>query len=132
MTPERINVLNEMGFDWGSEKIIKSSIYDSSGMSLAWKEKLNELKTHGDGKVPSSSPLGSWCIRQRREYLDMKEGVKSSMTEEKIAALKSVNFDFSPSETTWNLRIKQLMDYKGIFGDCMVSCIHKFLRVFLM
>lgn len=123
MTPERIEVLNLMGFDWGTERI-KPNVSESSGMTLAWKEKLKEFKrykeTHGDAKIPSSSSLARWCVRQRREYQHLNMGEKSSMTEEKIAALKSVNFDFDPSETTWNLRIQQLMDYKKQYGDCMV------------
>ena len=92
MTPERIHVLELMGFDWGP------------GTSRQWEGRYGELKVyfelHGHCKVPSGTPLERWCRYQRGEYRKWKRGERTSMTKTKYEALESINFDFSPNNTT--------------------------------
>ena len=72
-----------------------------------WEERFNELKKYkkiyGDTPVPTNYPeapkLFWWIQRQRqsfRNYVDGKVG-KASMTEERIARLKSIGFVFNPN-----------------------------------
>ena len=121
ITPERIHVMELMGFEWYPER---SGGPNGDTTSQRWQEKFGELKAyielHGNCKLPSGSPLAMWCGTQRREYRQWKRGEKSLMTKTQFEALQSINFDFCPNETTWNLRIEQLKDYKKEHGDCLV------------
>jgi hypothetical protein len=65
-----------------------------------WKKKFNELQqykaTFGNTMVPqryqANPQLGTWVHTQRRQFKLMKEGKKSSMTQEKVDALNSIEF----------------------------------------
>lgn len=55
-------------------------------------------ETYGDCVVPqryqSDPQLGTWVHTQRRQYKLMKEGKKSSMTEDKIRDLDAMGFEW--------------------------------------
>jgi Helicase associated domain len=92
MSPERLSILNEIGFVWDSH-------------DAAWKEKLNELKEfrheHGHSLVPSNyrpnPQLATWVKCQRRQYKLYWIGKPSAMTPERILQLDQVGFE-------WELR----------------------------
>ena len=43
------------------------------------------------------------------------------LTEERIEALKAINFSFeSPRKRTWNRRFDELCQYRALYGDCLV------------
>lgn len=122
MTLERIEALNSIGFKWN----IKSH----------WRDMFAELKKykniHGDCLVPykceENPKLGRWVSNQRHDYKLYCEGKKSSMTEKRIAALVSIEFEFGndnrknvDKETRWNERFQELIQYKNKYGDCNVS-----------
>lgn len=94
MTEERIAVLERIGFVWDSHV-------------AGWDERMNDLieykKAYGHCNVPSNYPsnrqLAVWVKRQRRQYKFFLDGKPSSMTEERIASLENVGFE-------WELRCR--------------------------
>jgi len=82
LSDERINSLNEIGFEWqGVHK------------DLQWEKYFDELVAYkeekGDTKVPRSlGKLGSWVRRQRQSF---KEG---AMTEERTNKLNELGFEW--------------------------------------
>ena len=42
----------------------------------------------------STSKLGSWASRQKRLYVKMKEGLDTTMRDERVAKLESIGFAF--------------------------------------
>jgi hypothetical protein len=95
MSDERVQALEEIGFVWDSH-------------SACWDEKLEELlqyrEVHGHCNVPSrfaeNRQMAVWVKRQRRQYKFYCEGKASSMTEERIAILEGLGFQ-------WDLRGKK-------------------------
>lgn len=95
MSDERVQALEEIGFVWDSH-------------SACWDEKLEELlqyrEIHGHCNVPSrfaeNRQMAVWVKRQRRQYKFYCEGKPSSMTEERIAILEGLGFQ-------WDLRGKK-------------------------
>jgi len=77
-------------------------------------------KQHGDFHVPKKSKkLWSWVAHQRRQYLFMKEGKKSSMTKERADQLDAVEFVWSgPHSNTWKRMFEKLVRYKEQHGHC--------------
>jgi hypothetical protein len=95
MSDERVQALEEIGFVWDSH-------------SACWDEKLEELlqfrEVHGHCNVPSryaeNRQMAVWVKRQRRQYKFYFESKPSSMTEERIAILEGLGFQ-------WDLRGKR-------------------------
>jgi len=91
-TPERIALLDALGFVWDSHEI-------------SWIQRLDELhaykKEHGHCLVPSTYPknaqLATWVKCQRRQYKLFAEGKTSNITQERIDQLVEVGFE-------WELR----------------------------
>ena len=89
------------------------------------KDKVKEYWMEGENCYSNlrSSPyqkLSSWAMRQRREYHNLKRGEKSTMNPRRIELLEKIGFDWSPRETKWNARVKELIEYKKLHGDCLV------------
>ena len=92
MTVERIAMLEKIGFVWDSHL-------------AAWKMRMYELilysVDYGNCNVPSTYTLlhglAVWVKRQRQQYKLFKNGKPSSMTEERIAGLENIGFE-------WELR----------------------------
>mmetsp|Transcript_8108 Transcript_8108/g.9432 ORF Transcript_8108/g.9432 Transcript_8108/m.9432 type:complete len:210 (+) Transcript_8108:3-632(+) len=138
MTQDRIDLLNELGFVWSladksavliNANISKLSTSDENmnlmhSKDITWMNTYNQmkeyLKLHKVTTAPPSSNLGVWAARQRREYQSFKLKEKSNMTLERIQLLNDIDFDWSPRDTKWNMRIQELLDYKRRFGDCCV------------
>eukprot|EP00547_Thalassionema_nitzschioides_P003991 CAMPEP_0194204362 /NCGR_PEP_ID=MMETSP0156-20130528/3909_1 /TAXON_ID=33649 /ORGANISM="Thalassionema nitzschioides, Strain L26-B" /LENGTH=379 /DNA_ID=CAMNT_0038930357 /DNA_START=146 /DNA_END=1285 /DNA_ORIENTATION=+ len=95
-----------------------------------WYRRLNDLyqykKMYGDCNVPQKyeldPPLGVWVNKQRMEMKFRMEGKKSSLTQDKIDALKTIGFVWARSkgQKAWDQKYKELMDYKAEFGNCLV------------
>ena len=92
MTEERIAMLEKIGFVWDSHV-------------AAWELRMNELinysEVYGHCNVPATytfhQGLAVWVKRQRQQYKFFKNGKPSCMTEERIAALENIGFE-------WELR----------------------------
>lgn len=89
MTQERVEILERVGFVWS--KNLSQPSWDNK-----FRELLEYKEIHGDCLVPtkfSSNPsLGRWVSTQRAHYKLMKEGGKTSMTEERFRRLESIGF----------------------------------------
>ncbi|KAG7372913.1 helicase domain protein [Nitzschia inconspicua] len=85
-------------------------IFDSH--RAGWYERFETLKAfylaHGHCGIPTKFEDGSlnvWMKHQRRQYVVFMNGKKSTMTEERIAALNSIGFNWNPRKL---LRLKNL------------------------
>lgn len=84
--------------------------------NVAWKSKGQK------GTDPSIVTLGKWVSKQRSEYKKFQAGKKSQITEERIAALDAVGFEWAPGATLvdWDVRYQQLVDYRDENGHTNV------------
>lgn len=106
LTIERIQRLESIGFTWSVRPEPKSS----------WNIKFEELKAYkelfGNCMVPqryqANPSLGTWVHTQRRQYKLMKEGKKSSMTQEKAEALDSIGFYWTAKNALANTNTASL------------------------
>ena len=152
MTPERLQVLNDIGFIWSGTSL-SSSVGNSYGVKddhndskndhhtlthnfqnvstmqdQLWMNQYQTLKEYWSEndqcytnlKTSKHSSLSSWIVRQRREYQKWKLKEKTTMTKNRIELLESIGFDWSPRDSTWKLRIQELIEYKNHHGDCLV------------
>jgi len=93
-----------------------------------WSDRFGELvayhNRHGHCLVPNSYtenvPLAEWVKRQRYQYKLKQLGHHSSMTDERIAALESLDFVWNSHDQTWEERLNDLKEYKRQYGHCDV------------
>jgi hypothetical protein len=92
-----------------------------------WETRYQELveykHKHGDCTPPQTeeyAELWTWVFVQRRMYSIRSAGMPSSMTDKRVEALDYISFIFNMHEEIWNLRLKELHEYKRNFGDCLV------------
>jgi hypothetical protein len=86
LTPDRLELLNSLGFVWDSHEVNWSEKF---GALLAFK------RDNGDCNVPSNfvdKKLATWVKCQRRQYKLHFAQRGSSMTEARIAALNKIDF----------------------------------------
>lgn len=78
--------------------------------------------TNGHCRVPSTSPLGQWVVRQRFLYRQYPLGqAKPSLTNERIDLLNQLSFQWSTrSEQMWDTRMNELRQFKRQHGHAMV------------
>ena len=125
ITQERIDLLNSIGFEWSTYKV------------LPWMDRFELLRNykeaHGDCLVSHRHPtLGIWVNSQRAYYRLLKEGKKASITQERIDLLNSIGFEWSPSKVLpWMDRFEALRNYKEAHGDCLVSSRHPGLGIWV-
>jgi len=126
MTQSKMMHLNALNFKW--------SLRESKRPWSEWMEELRGYKLeHGDLNVPlkyeRNVPLGSFVNNQRSEYRRYVKNTNndgknsnSSMTEERIRELEGMGFMWSVRDgrTPWNVRLKELREYKKRYGNCDV------------
>lgn len=133
MTPERVEVLNKMGFIWSGTTTnykdgVLTIISAQQSKNQIWNDNFQQLQeyinTHGSTiSLSSSTKLGVWAARQRREYQKKQLDEKANITKERVDLLNSIGFDWSPWDTKWQLRVNELLEYKRQHGDCLVSTV---------
>jgi len=115
---EKVVKLNCIGFNWEKSKI-----------KGVWERRFEELRKYrgrfGDCNVPEkyddNPSLGKWVTTQKQQYEKFKNGKKSQLTEERIAELETLEFEFdSRKEDTWKSKFEMLRKYKDEHGDCNV------------
>jgi hypothetical protein len=129
ITVERIAQLNAIGFEW--------SIYEGTGLK-GWHDKFQLLcafqHEHGHCRVPhsflvDSDNLGHWVNHQKeyyRNHLAGKIGKHASITEERIALLNGIGFEWSIREGTgldekgWQRKFQLLCAFQREHGHCRV------------
>jgi len=100
MTPDRIQLLEDLGFDW------HPPAGPNAKQEEQWRQRCRELEAYkaefGHCRVPtknfpSNPALGQWVNDQRRQYRLMKQGKPSSMTEERVRILSDIGFEWHTS-----------------------------------
>lgn len=94
MTEERIESLEQLGFEWNTDKWKDTKEWEDP---VSWDERFQELldfkAAHGHTIVPQSTPgLGTWVNRQRYFFKNMKQGKKRRLTTEKALKLSGIGF----------------------------------------
>ena len=117
LTPERIDALETLGFNW-------------STASIRWEghfQKLVEYKEmHGHCRVPQNHSvdnvnLGIWVKTQRSNYQKYLAGKYSPLTQEQIDQLNTVGFDWGIFMTDWKGTFEKLVQFKESHGHCRVQ-----------
>jgi hypothetical protein len=62
---------------------------------------------HGHCSIPRRHPLQPWVDRVRVAYNDLQEGIVATITEEQIARLTAIGFDFSEKKSGRGQRRKR-------------------------
>ena len=93
MTPERIAMLEDIGFDWNP-------------LETRWREMLEQLVEYryrtGNFNVAATAEyrsLRNWVQSQREAYWKHQKGLPSTITEERIAMLNDIGFLWKASST---------------------------------
>ncbi len=118
LTIVQFNKLDLLGFDWDP---------DNTHWESRYKELIVFHKTFGHCNVPRSyglslsdqNPLASWVCTQR---IFRKRGW---VTEERIAKLNQINFDWDPKKTMWDIRFKELCEFHKTYKHCKVPQNYK-------
>ena len=130
LTDERIAALGAMGFEWDGTGVNNPGNPNDE----LWYEMLGKLgeykEENGHCNVPrSQGKLGQWVKNQRSEYQKRRVGKKTSLTDDRVAALESMEFEWVGTGTNksgksnddlWNERLVELRDYKEENGNCNV------------
>ena len=95
MTPQRIKILNYIGFVWdASDKSGKKR--DDEGWMRMLKQLMEYKEEHGNCLVPNryddNLKLGRWVAAQRKMYNYAKKGETTHMTDERVYELQKVGF----------------------------------------
>mmetsp|Transcript_337 Transcript_337/g.475 ORF Transcript_337/g.475 Transcript_337/m.475 type:complete len:386 (+) Transcript_337:660-1817(+) len=93
-----------------------------------WQERFDELvafqRRGGHCLVPHTFPenpaLARWVKRQRYQYGLIQQNKTSSMTEDRIVILENIGFIWDSHEAAWQERLKELLEFKKIYGTCAV------------
>ena len=87
LTPDRVERLESIGFKW------RVAANDAS----AWDKKFELLKQfeqdQGHANVPrNDKTLGRWVATQRSQFKKKTEGLKTTMTDDRVNKLESIGF----------------------------------------
>jgi Helicase associated domain len=115
ITPERIQLLNELGFSWNAHE-------------SAWRRQLEAFEAfreeYGHSHVPLNHDkypkLGLWTKEQRRHYSLMKQGKPSHMTQDRVDALDRIGFVWDTHDAIFSEHLRELAEYKAENGNCAV------------
>lgn len=119
LTKKRIDLLNELEFDWG----IKRNKWDEM---YGWLKEY--YKEHGISNVQrdmkqgykgnSLNRLNRWCCKQIWYYN------RNMLSKDKILLLNNINFNFNHKETIieneWELNFNKMLEFKSKNGHCRV------------
>ena len=118
---KRVQQLIDAGFEF--QRRVKS---------IKWEDRIKQLarykEIHGHLRIPKSNrELGVFVNRTRYEYTKLKGGKPSSLSEERIEQLESMDFVFKAgkkpivvAKKTWDERFKELQEYQKENGHCLV------------
>jgi len=98
MTEDRITKLKKIGFVWDA-----SSLSANQPNNDTWNQRYKELmeykQEHGNCDVPqqynANKQLRMWVNNQRHQCRLLEQGIKTSMTEEKLDKLKEIGFTWA-------------------------------------
>jgi hypothetical protein len=116
LSKERIDKLNDIGFNW--------NLLDE--LDVVWEKKYHELLLFKDKNChcgvpqiyPDNPGLGIWVQRQRSMYR------KRKLSEERINKLNNIGFNWNPKSelehSIWEKRYFQLIKFKEVKAHCNV------------
>lgn len=118
LTPERIQRLDSIGFDWSLPP--RQPISNQQTKSRSWDERLNDLKEWGDMhggtfNVPRMTSLGEWLHSQRQMY--SKRDAKFMAN--KAPRMEAIGYTFDLRENnsvSWDERFHQLVKFHEKYG----------------
>jgi len=121
---DRIDRLNEIGFDWSPKTTKASNALRAQSMKVdtyqnRWNEKYDLLveykQEHGHCSFPTKDifngqQLGKWVDTQRRLYK------KGKLPGDRVDRLNEIGFNWSVHDVSWEEQFKQLVEFKGKHG----------------
>jgi hypothetical protein len=123
---ERLARLNSIGFVWS----MKASMLESDTWQAKFKLLCAFQRENGHCRVPRSFivhslRLGAWVNGQRNRYQNFKKGKVAPVTEERIAQLHSIGFEWSmknlmSDNVTWQHKFELLCGFQRENGHCRV------------
>jgi endogenous inhibitor of DNA gyrase (YacG/DUF329 family) len=124
LSDERKTKLNAIGFIWKVSFRTKSTKIRTGISPTDWDTRFEQLvgykKANGDCNVSTKDSqhieLGRWVAKQRH----LKK--ITQMSDEREAKLNSIGFFWNIISSTvdWDMRFRQLLEYKQAVGDCKV------------
>jgi hypothetical protein len=128
LSPERVSILDELGFDWAIVRANRADGPDATRHSPKtvatnlWPEMLAALVEYkgatGDCRVPQrwkrNRRLADWVADQRVAYHSGR------LDPERERILSELGFDWDPITTRWETMFAQLVEYKKRFGNTNV------------
>lgn len=105
-----------------------SKVRFRSHQAESWMGKYEELLdfrlSNGHCLVPNqysvNPSLAEWVKRQRYQYKLKGMGRHSSMSDDRVIALEKLGFVWNSHDAVWEERLKELKQYKNIFGNTNV------------
>mmetsp|Transcript_9742 Transcript_9742/g.19716 ORF Transcript_9742/g.19716 Transcript_9742/m.19716 type:complete len:867 (-) Transcript_9742:49-2649(-) len=100
LNQQRIELLNKIGFDWRPSESGGIERLRSPERNLEWDQLFEKLKEYKEQtghcspkkKVPK---IGNWVSGQRRLWARNQKGETTTLTEERVAKLQSIGFEFT-------------------------------------
>lgn len=95
MCPDRLRMLNDIGFEWqGGERNRRDDKWDSKFKAIVeFKEQFGHTQVPKCFVTKDGVPLGSWVMNQRTEYRRRAKGLKHHMYPERLQLLQEIGFD---------------------------------------
>jgi superfamily II DNA or RNA helicase len=116
LTPERIQKLEEIDFDWDPIE----TEYKAGFKALQdYKEEYGDCNVPMAFKTSSGFALGGWISNRRTDYNANK------LSPERVQRLEEICFYWDPREAEYKVGFKALQDYKEAHGDCNVTSRYK-------
>eukprot|EP00978_Attheya_sp_CCMP212_P023080 scaffold69917_cov59-Attheya_sp.AAC.5 len=117
MTDERLAKLNGINFQFKRQTQTPNASWDTRFQELK-----EFMKVHGHTNVvQKSGSLGLWVSYQRMQFRLLQEGKASYMTDERLAKLNGINFQFKLyTKTPWDTRFQELKEFKNAHGHTNV------------
>ncbi len=121
LNPERVRLLDELGFVWDFQTQKAQETW------MKWYRKLEAYaREHGNPQVPrthSDAKLANWVWiqRQRRKGTLKHKGIVDAMSPEQVSLLEKLGFRWDAREDDWNERFEELKHFTEQHGHCEVG-----------
>eukprot|EP00985_Skeletonema_marinoi_P026616 scaffold20741_cov129-Skeletonema_marinoi.AAC.1 len=131
MTQDKVARLNSLGFQWNGKEAT-----DDEKWNVRYNELIEYKSVNGHCNVPqkyqANKALANWVMNQRKQYKKFLAGDTTSMTQDKVARLNSLGFQWAMNKVVqwngweatddekWNTRYNELIEYKSVNGHCNV------------
>lgn len=114
LSQEKIDLLNELNFDWNQFETQWHNMYQQLQQFFVENNHSNVSREYKENKV-----LSSWVHNQRTIYREGK------LSEQKIDLLNKLNFDWNLLQSKWDNNYQQLIDFFEINGHSNVPAEYK-------